>query len=156
MAEVGPCLQDQLWEKHCSPHATRCAHIHNLVLIWREQPLAFGEHRHGGEQLPVALAERPYEDKALPLGISAFWFANSLTGIRPPLRSQLSAFQGSGTLHLRPNDASRPLTPPAVSIAAPGTKLNLTRFILPPRPISCRERSIWHEHARPQQQACQQ
>jgi hypothetical protein len=39
---------------------------------------------------------------------------------------------------------------------APGTKLNLSRFTLPPRPISCRERSIWHEHARPQLQACQQ
>src|SRR6202048_62429 len=28
---------------------------------------------------------------------------------------------------VRPNDASRPLTPPALSIAAPGTKLNLAR-----------------------------
>ena len=40
-------------------------------------------------------------------------------------------------------------------IEAPGTKLNLARFTLPPRPISCRERSIWHEQSRPQQQACQ-
>jgi hypothetical protein len=31
------------------------------------------------------------------------------------------------------------------TIAAPGTKLKLTRFILPPRPTSCRERGIWHE-----------
>ena len=67
----------------------------------------------------MALAERPYEDKALPLGISAFWFANSLTGIRPPLRSQLSTYQGSAGQSL---------------IEAPGTKLNLTRFTLPPRP----------------------
>ena len=52
-----------------------------LVLIWRQQPLAFTVVKTGtGESsLPVALAERPYEDKALPLGksTSAFWFAKN-------------------------------------------------------------------------------
>ena len=49
-------LQYYLWENHCSTHATRCAHIHDLVLIRREQLLAFGEGGHWREQLPVAVA----------------------------------------------------------------------------------------------------
>ena len=66
----------------------------------------------------MVLAERPYEDKALPLGIiDKRFLVRELSHRHPP---------------------------------APGTKLNLTRFTLPPRPISCRERSIWHEQSRRQ------
>src|SRR4030088_39088 len=41
-------------------------HIHNLVLIWREQPLAFSE---GGRDHPLTLDPAPHIDEAILLGV---------------------------------------------------------------------------------------
>src|ERR1700738_4515997 len=95
-------LQDRLWKQHCRPHTTRCANIHNLVLIWREQPLAFGE---GGRDHPLTLDPGPHIDEAILLGV----VDKRLLVCEFPLR--------------HPPSAALP--------TAPGTKLNFARFTFP-------------------------
>jgi hypothetical protein len=42
-------FQNRFWEEHRPPDSTRRAYIHNLVLIWGERSLTFGE---GGRAFP--------------------------------------------------------------------------------------------------------
>ena len=62
------CLQDQLWEKHCTPHSGTRAHIYQLVLIGREQLLTFSEggNRRGHADTSAVL---PNVDEALLLSV---------------------------------------------------------------------------------------
>src|ERR1700738_5298681 len=103
-------LQDRLWKQHCRPHTTGCAHIHNLVLIWREQPLAFGE---GGRDHPLTLDPGPHIDEVILLGV----FDKRLLVCEFPLRYPPSAallvvsLPGKrSSCVLRPNDPLRPFT----------------------------------------------
>jgi hypothetical protein len=59
-------------------------------------------------------------------------------------------------VYLGPRTPQGPYAPLQSRLAGCWNKLHPSRFTLPPRQISRRERSIWHEQSRRQQRACQQ
>src|SRR6202022_1010470 len=131
-------LQDRLREQQRPPHARARAHIHKLVLIWRKQVLTRDER---GREHPLTLGVGPHINEPLLLGVvEQRLLARELPWQHRPSAALLEPSLPRHWAVLR----TYPLRP-----------LNALRLTLPPRPISCRERSICHEHARPQQQARQ-
>src|ERR1700736_3658405 len=131
-------LQDRLREQQRPPHARARAHIHKLVLIWRKQVLTRDER---GRENPLTLGVGPHINEPLLLGVvEQRLLARELPWQHRPSAALLEPSLPRHWAVLR----TYPLRP-----------LNALRLTLPPRPISCRERSICHEHARPQQQARQ-
>src|ERR1700738_935726 len=132
-------LQDRLREQQRPPHARARAHIHKLVLIWRKQaltrdergrehPLTLGVGQHINEPLLLGVVEQRLLARELP-----WQHRPSAALLEPSLPRHWAVLR---TYPLRPLNALR-----QTANVAPGTKLNLTRFTLPPRPISCRERT---------------
>ena len=119
---------------------TRCAHIHNLVLIWREQPLAFGE---GGRDHPLTLDPAPHIDEAILLGVVDKRLLVREFPLRHPPSAALLVVSlpgKRGSCVLRPSD--RPFTPPRSRNHSTGNQAQLCPSPSRNTTISRREGSI--------------